>query len=139
MSTMNTRRRTEVLIKSIDSFVENQKREIQESFRKHTLETFVGVFIIIYNFLCFIITNQNIMPFYHSYGRQPRKAKKSPDDGNNELLGSLIDTEEKDKPRIDDVVRTVKNPKEEIAIIKQHDEILKEQNKKIINIAGKKE
>lgn len=79
------------------------------------------------------------MPFYHSYGRQPRKANKSPDDGNNELLGSLIDTEEKDKPRIDDVVRTVKNPKEEIAIIKQHDEILKEQNKKIINIAGKKE
>ena len=40
MSIMNTRRRTEVLIKSIDSFVENQKREIQESFRKHTLETF---------------------------------------------------------------------------------------------------
>ena len=40
MSTMNTRRRTEVLIKSIDSFVENQKRETQESFRKHILEIF---------------------------------------------------------------------------------------------------
>ena len=80
-----------------------------------------------------------MMPFYHSYGRQPRKANKSPDDGNNELLDSLVDTEKKDKPRLDDVVRTVKNPKEEIAVIKQHDEILKEQNKKIINIAGKKE
>ena len=77
---MNNRRRSEILIRSIDSFFKHQDRDIQEIFHKHILEIcrkekvslekvfsvlyfavfVVGVFIIIYGLLCFTITNPKL-------------------------------------------------------------------------------
>ena len=75
---MNNRRKSKILLKVIDEFFKRENKEIQEKFRKHLSERYVekkncllrwlffcfvlilfvvGVFMV-YNMLCFTITNQ---------------------------------------------------------------------------------
>ena len=51
-----------------------------------------------------------------------------------DLLRSVTETEDWDDSVLNETVRNVKQPHEVIAIIKQHEIILKEENKQIINI-----
>ena len=91
---MNNRRRSENLIKSIESFFNHQDRDIQESFHEQILEIcrkenflfyffvvfFVGVFIIIYSLLCFTITNQKLKQgslFILALERNKKKSEKN--------------------------------------------------------------
>ena len=55
------------------------------------------------------------------------------------ILSPLIDIEKKDETGLDNVVRSVKDPKEAVTIIKEYKyvELLKYQNQKIIYIVAK--
>lgn len=86
---MNNRRRSEILIKSIELFFKHHDGDIQEGFHKHILEMrrkeevplekvfsalrfvvfVVGVFIATYGLLCFTITNSKLKyeVFYYRY------------------------------------------------------------------------
>ena len=56
-----------------------------------------------------------------------------------ELLGSIIEIEDKDEPELEEAVKIARDPKEAIAIIKQYENSLIGQNKKIMNIDSKQE
>lgn len=51
-----------------------------------------------------------------------------------DLLRSITETADWDDSVLNETVRNVRQPREVIAIIKQHEVILKEENKQIINI-----
>ena len=57
----------------------------------------------------------------------------------DEPLSSLLDIEKKDETGLDDAVRSVKDPKEAVAIIKEYKyvKLLKGQNQQIIYIVAK--
>ena len=57
----------------------------------------------------------------------------------DEPLSSLLDIEKKDETGLDDAVRSVKDPKEAVAIIREYKyvKLLKGQNQKIIYIVAK--
>ena len=61
--------------------------------------------------------------------------KKITDDVKDELLRLLANSEKNAQLGLHDEVRNAKNPKEAKNLIKMCEEILKRQNKKIINIA----
>ena len=55
-----------------------------------------------------------------------------------ELLHSLTEIEDGDEPELDEAVKTMKDPKERsIALIELFEDILKTQNKRIINLVGR--
>lgn len=64
----------------------------------------------------FIIATQ------HKEGSQRKKTR---DVIKDEVLDSLIETEDKAEPGLDEAVRNAKDPKEAVAIIKQYEELLK--------------
>lgn len=72
--------------------------------------------------------------FCYSYATCAKKRlKKLSETIKEELLDSLIDIEKKDETGLEDA----KYPKEAVEIIKEHQELFKCQNSKIINIVDK--
>ena len=69
----------------------------------------------------------------HSYKHDK---EKTPDVIKEELLDSMIEIEEKDKPGLDKAVKNTKKAEEAIRIIKRYEETLNSQNEKIIKCSG---
>ena len=65
------------------------------------------------------------------------KKKKTQKAIKKELPGSLIEFEDEDELELKELVKNLKESKKAITLIKRYKNILKAQNKKIINLVGK--
>lgn len=104
---------------------------------------FVVVFIVIYGFSCFAITNKKLKNDDFDYrlevyqANQQKQKKKTQKAIKKELPGSLIEFEDEDELELKELVKNLKESKKAITLIKRYKNILKAQNKKIINLVGK--
>ena len=68
---------------------------------------------------------------------QQKQKKKTQNAIKKELPGSLIEFEDEDELELKELVKNLKESKKAITLIKRYKNILKAQNKKIINLVGK--
>ena len=68
---------------------------------------------------------------------QQKQKKKTQKAIKKELPGSLIEFEDEDELELKELVKNLKESKKAITLIKRYKNILKAQNKKIINLVGK--
>ena len=68
---------------------------------------------------------------------QQKQKKKTQNAIKKELPGSLIEFEDEDELELKELVKNLKESKKAIMLIKRYKNILKAQNKKIINLVGK--
>ena len=68
---------------------------------------------------------------------QQKQKKKTQNAIKKELPGLLIEFEDEDEQELKELVKNLKESKKAITLIKRYKNILKAQNKKIINLVGK--